>query len=82
MGENFVPRYKFELVKHSSDIEDFAAWLIIWSFPVGTLVGMLRNGGNIDPSHMAFENVHSAGVFWRPWFIFTVDILFFCDYFM
>lgn len=62
IGDNFIPRYKYELAKHSSDVEDVVAWLIIWSFPVGVLVGMLRNGGELDTSHVAFDDVHAAGV--------------------
>lgn len=61
IGDNFIKRYKYELLKHSSDFEDTAAWLIVWSFPVGTLVDMLRNGGDLNIRHGSFQDVFSAG---------------------
>lgn len=61
IGENYVKRYKFELLKRSSDIQDIAAWLVVWAVPVGILVQMLRNGGSLDPEHESFVHVFTAG---------------------
>lgn len=48
IGDNFVKSYKYELLRHMSDIEDAAAWLIVWSLPVGKLTLALRHGKDLD----------------------------------
>lgn len=44
-----------------TDLEDAAAWLIIWSVPIGRLVVSLRHGGNLDYHHEDFNSVYEAG---------------------
>lgn len=61
VGDNFIKRYKFELLKRCTDLEDVAAWLVVWAVPIGTLVQMLRGGGDLNIEHESFVSVFSAG---------------------
>lgn len=61
IGTNYVKLYKYELLRHMEDLEDIAAWLIVWSVPVGKLTVALRRGGNLDPTHEDFDPVYEAG---------------------
>lgn len=43
------------------DLEDIAAWLIVWSVPVGRLTVALRHGRDLDFNHEDFDPVYEAG---------------------
>lgn len=61
VGNSYVKLYKYELLRHMVDLEDVAAWLIVWSLPVGRLTVALRNGGELDVYHEEFDPVYEAG---------------------
>lgn len=61
IGENYVKFYKYELLRHMTDMEDAAAWLIVWSVPVGRLTVALRRGGDLNLGREALAPVFSAG---------------------
>lgn len=62
IGENQVQRYKVELLKRMTDLEDVAAWLVVWGVPVGTLVMLLRGNRPLDFEQGVFVPVFEAGI--------------------
>lgn len=56
-----MKRYKYELVKRMTDLEDIAAWLVIWAVPVGTLTVMLKGNRPLDFGKEVFEPVFHTG---------------------
>lgn len=61
IGENYVKKYKYDLLKLMTDFEDVAAWLIVWAVPVGTLVLLLKGGRAFDFSEEVFGPVFASG---------------------
>lgn len=57
-----MKRYKFELLKKMTDLEDAAAWLVVWAVPLGTLVVLLRDP-YLDFNQEVFAPVFEAGQF-------------------
>lgn len=70
IGVSYVKSYKYELLRHMTDIEDAAAWLIVWSLPVGKLTVALRCGRALDLGDEAFAPVFAAGSFFTEHGVF------------
>lgn len=62
VGEKFVKKYKYNLLKKMTDLEDVAAWLVVWAVPLGTLVTLLRGNPELDLHHEAFAPVFETGM--------------------